>query len=382
MPLRAVCATAYILMNRKLRVAVLFGGKSAEHEISLVSARNIIAGLDPERYDVTPIGIDRNGRWLTAESAAQLLNQNGKLLALNEAAGRALSMQPGAERALVASDASDASVALPAVDVVFPALHGPYGEDGSMQGLLKLLNLPFVGPGVLGSAVGMDKDVMKRLLRDAGLPIGAFRVLQRRDAAGISFDALSAELGLPLYVKPANLGSSVGVSRVKTQNEFTRAIDEAFLYDNKLVLEKNIPGREIEVAVLGNESPLASIPGEIIPKDGFYSYESKYLDEKGAALEIPAKLDAATVARVQALAIQTYECLCLEGLSRVDLFLTASGELFVNEVNTIPGFTSISMYPKLWEASGLSYGKLLDRLIELAIERHARDQRLRTTVGD
>lgn len=369
-------------MNRKLRVAVLFGGKSAEHEISLVSARNIIAGLDPERYDVTPIGIDRNGRWLTAESAAQLLNQNGKLLALNEAAGRALSMQPGAERALVASDASDASVALPAVDVVFPALHGPYGEDGSMQGLLKLLNLPFVGPGVLGSAVGMDKDVMKRLLRDAGLPIGAFRVLQRRDAAGISFDALSAELGLPLYVKPANLGSSVGVSRVKTQNEFTRAIDEAFLYDNKLVLEKNIPGREIEVAVLGNESPLASIPGEIIPKDGFYSYESKYLDEKGAALEIPAKLDAATVARVQALAIQTYECLCLEGLSRVDLFLTASGELFVNEVNTIPGFTSISMYPKLWEASGLSYGKLLDRLIELAIERHARDQRLRTTVGD
>lgn len=367
-------------MNRKLRVAVLFGGKSAEHEISLVSARNIIAGLDPERYDITPIGIDRNGRWLTAESAAQLLNQNGKLLALNEAAGRPLAMQPGADRALLASDAQAA--ALPAVDVVFPALHGPYGEDGSMQGLLKLLDLPFVGPGVLGSAVGMDKDVMKRLLRDAGLPVGAFRVLQRREAASASFDALSAELGLPLYVKPANLGSSVGVSRVTTREEFARALQEAFLYDNKLILEKNIPGREIEVAVLGNETPQASIPGEIIPKDGFYSYESKYLDEKGAALEIPAKLDAATVARVQKLAVETYECLCLEGLSRVDLFLTAGGELFVNEVNTIPGFTSISMYPKLWEASGLPYAKLLDRLIELALERHARDRQLRTTVGD
>lgn len=365
-------------MNRKLRVAVLFGGKSAEHEISLVSARNIIAGLDPARYDITPIGIDRNGRWLTAGNAAQLLNQNGKLLALNEAAGRALTLQPGEDPALVAASAG---AALPAVDVVFPALHGPYGEDGSMQGLLKLLDLPFVGPGVLGSAVGMDKDVMKRLLRDAGLPIGAFRVLQRKDAGAASFDALTAELGLPLYVKPANLGSSVGVSRVTTRDEFTRAINEALLYDNKLVLEKNIPGREIEVAVLGNETPLASIPGEIIPKDGFYSYESKYLDEKGAVLEIPAKLDAATVARVQKLAIETYECLCLEGLSRVDLFLTAGGELFVNEVNTIPGFTSISMYPKLWEASGLPYGKLLDRLIELALERHARDRQLRTTVG-
>lgn len=402
------------MSQSRIKVGVLFGGRSAEHEISLVSARNVIAGLDPAKYEVVPIGIDRDGRWLTAGQASELLIDSPDpahaLPVLNAASGQELALSPGrSDTALrpaigksgaldspAGANSQDAARAL-AVDVIFPVLHGTYGEDGSVQGLLKLLGVPYVGPDPLGSTVGMDKDVMKRLLRDAGIPNARFRVYSRRtahqafgdssetsqkSAGGSSSETQSIvdELGLPLYVKPANMGSSVGISRVQRAEDLAAAVHEALKYDNKVLIEENIVGREIECAVLGNEEPEASVPGEIVPKDGFYSYEAKYLDEKGAALEIPAKLTPDEIQRVQALSIRTYETLCLEGMSRVDMFLLNSGEIYINEVNTIPGFTGISMYPKLWEESGRPLAQLLDRLIELALERHRRQSALQTSV--
>lgn len=396
------------MSSPKIKVGVLFGGRSAEHEISLVSARNVIAGLDPEKYEVVPIGIDRDGRWLTAREASRLLIDGStakSMPVLNAAAGVELELLPGHSTSALQS-AGDAATGRArsslSVDVIFPILHGTYGEDGSVQGLLKLLGIPYVGPDPLGSTVGMDKDVMKRLLRDAGIPNARFRAYLRPKAVtafALSPDdsgelqrpqanhpvpdearALVNELGLPLYVKPANMGSSVGISRVKQIEDLAAAVHEALLYDNKILIEENIVGREIECAVLGNESPEASIAGEIIPKDGFYSYEAKYLDEKGAALEIPAKISDAELKKVQEISIRTYQALCLEGMSRVDMFLRPSGEIYINEVNTIPGFTGISMYPKLWEHSGLPLPRLLDRLIELALERDRRQSKLRTSV--
>jgi D-alanine-D-alanine ligase len=264
--------------------------------------------------------------------------------------------------------------------VVFPVLHGPYGEDGSVQGLCRLANLPCVGAGILGSAVGMDKDVMKRLLRDAGIPIARF-VTVFRGRAEPAFAALSADLGTPLFVKPANLGSSVGISRVQTAAEYRLALDAAFEYDTKVVVEECIVGREIECAVLGNTEPQASVPGEIVTGGShtFYDYEAKYIDEKGAELRIPAPLDERVAERVRETAIRAFTVLCCEGMARVDMFLRDSGEVLVNEINTIPGFTKISMYPKLWEASGISYSQLVDRLIGLAIERHETERKLKTT---
>jgi len=252
------------------------------------------------------------------------------------------------------------------------------GEDGTVQGLLKLAEIPFVGAGVLGSAVGMDKDVMKRLLRDAGVPIGAFLVLRSHDALPC-FAAVCAALGAPFFVKPANMGSSVGVSKVQREVEFEPALREAFRYDTKVVLEEFIAGRELECAVLGNEAPLASVPGEIISTHEFYSYSAKYLDEHGAALEIPAKLSPRLVKVVQELAVKTFTTLCAEGLSRVDFFLKADESVIVNEINTMPGFTRVSMYPKLWEASGISYTKLISRLIELAIARFNKERGIATS---
>lgn len=398
---RKPITTVLNMSGSKIKVGVLFGGRSAEHEISLVSARNVIAGLDPAKYEVVPIGIDRDGRWLTAREASLLLTDSPdpaqSLPVLNVASGQALELLPGkSETAIQSTDGDLSNKNGPrtplAVDVIFPVLHGTYGEDGSVQGLLKLLGIPYVGPDPLGSTVGMDKDVMKRLLRDAGIPNARFRVYSGR-TAGAAFpksrsgeadhnesQAIVKELGLPLYVKPANMGSSVGITRVQQAQDLIAAVHEALKYDNKILIEENIVGREIECAVLGNETPLASIPGEIIPKDGFYSYEAKYLDEKGAALEIPAKLSADLVKRVQEISVRTYETLCLEGMSRVDMFVLDSGEIYINEVNTIPGFTGISMYPKLWEHSGLPLPELLDRLIELALERHRRAAALQTTV--
>jgi len=363
-------------MAKKIRVAVLFGGRSAEHEVSLQSARSIIEALDRDRYDVLPIGIDKDGRWFLNDASALVLNaDNPKLIALNKSNTTVTLVPYESKNKLITLNGQQGSEP---VDVVFPVLHGTYGEDGTIQGLLKLANLPYVGPSVLGSAVGMDKDVAKRLLRDAGIPISRFVAVNRGQRAALDFEALASELGLPMFVKPANLGSSVGVSKVRNRQEFEEAVDHAFEFDQKILIEENISGREIECAVLGNEEPISSIPGEIVPQHDFYSYEAKYIDEKGATLEIPAKLPPHVVARAQELAVKTFKTLCCEGMSRVDFFLRGEDELFVNEINTIPGFTKISMYPKLFEASGIPYRELVTRLIELAIARFERDNALKT----
>jgi D-alanine-D-alanine ligase len=265
----------------------------------------------------------------------------------------------------------------PALDVVFPILHGPFGEDGTVQGLLKLADIPFVGADVLGSAIGMDKDVMKRLLRDAGIKIGNFFTLKDHEQIP-AFASVEVVLGRPFFVKPSNMGSSVGISKVHEEGEYAAALKYAFQYDHKIIIEEYIRGREIECSVLGNEEPIASEAGEVIPSHEFYSYDAKYLDENGAALEIPARLGTQTKKRIKELAIKTFQVLCCEGLARVDFFLKDNDEVFVNEINTIPGFTKISMYPKLWEASGISYSDLITRLIELAVSRFERNRFLKT----
>jgi len=364
-------------MRRKLRVAILFGGKSAEHEISLISARNIVAAMDKEKYEIVAIGIDKQGRWLFDEGARLLRGRGATQVALPPNSHSA-AVLPGATATPMIRLAPRR--ALGAVDVVFPVLHGPFGEDGTVQGLLKLANVPFVGAGVLGSAVGMDKDVMKRLLREAKIPVAKFLVYERGARNGIDFAAVKRALGLPMFVKPANLGSSVGISKVHNRAEFRRALIEAFRYDSKILIEEAMRGREIECSVLGNENPIASMPGEIIASHEFYSYDAKYLDEKGAQFVIPAKLPKPVVTAIREMAIRTFKVLCCEGMARVDFFLRGKSEIIVNEINTIPGFTKISMYPKMWEASGISYSKLIDRLIGLALERFRREKNLRTSI--
>src|SRR3989344_3058232 len=317
----------------KLKIGVLFGGKSAEHEVSIISAKNIIKALDKEKYQIFPVKIDKNGKF----------NLN----------------------------------TLKKIDVIFPVLHGPFGEDGSMQGLLKILNLPFVGSSVLGSAVSMDKEIMKKLFKEAGIPIGKFIVLKYGEK--ITFEKVKKELGMPVFVKPVNMGSSVGISKVKNKKEYDTAIKEAFKFDLKVIIEENIAGREIECSILENNNPIASLQGEIIANQEFYSYDAKYISQESVA-EIPAKLPKATIKKIQELAVKTFKILNCEGMGRVDFFVKKNGEVIVSEINTIPGFTSISMYPKLWEASGLPIGKLLDKLIALAIERFKKESKLKTTV--
>jgi D-alanine-D-alanine ligase len=268
------------------------------------------------------------------------------------------------------------------VDVVFPIIHGPYGEDGSLQGLLKMANIPFVGASVLGSAIGMDKDVAKRLLRDAGIPIAEFLVIHRHLKSEFKFENICELVGMPFFVKPVNLGSSVGISKVSSKKSFEHAITEAFKYDNKIIVEEQILGRELECSVLGNENPIASLPGEVVTSTDheFYTYEAKYIDEHGAVLEIPANLSYSITNIVKEMSIKAFKILCCEGMARVDLFLKNDGNIIVNEINTIPGFTNISMYPKLWEVSGITSSELMDKLIELAIERHRRDSKLKNSL--
>jgi len=361
-------------MANKIRVGILFGGKSAEHEVSLRSAKNVAEAIPKDKYEVVLIGIDKSGRWLLNEGSNFLISQAGQPMPKLVEGGKEISLIPESAGLLQTVGQSGGGSQ---VDVVFPILHGPFGEDGTVQGLLKLAGIPFVGAGVLGSAVGMDKDVMKRLLRDDGIKIGKFLTFKSGDK--ISFAAVKKTLGLPLFIKPANMGSSVGVSKVRNQKEFNTAIAEAFLYDNKIIVEEFIEGREIECAVLGNDKPIASGVGEIITDDGFYSYEAKYIKSDGAILKIPADLPKSVVKKVQDIALKTFKALSCEGLGRVDMFLKKNGEVFVNEINTIPGFTSISMYPKLWEASGVSYPKLIDALIKLALERFAKESKLKTS---
>ena len=361
-------------MKKRLTVALLFGGKSAEHEISLISARNIVAAMDKNKYNIVAIGIDKQGCWHLDEGAKLLLGGERARVEFPDAKN-ATAIMPGKSATPVVRQRG--ALGLTGIDVVFPILHGPFGEDGTVQGLLKLANLPFVGAGVLGSAVGMDKDVMKRLLRDAGIAIGKFVAFERSDK--ISFAKVKRALGMPIFVKPANLGSSVGISKVTKPSQFSAAVREAFRYDNKIVIEEFIAGREIECSVLGNDHPIASLPGEIIVNHDFYSYDAKYLDAHGSRLEIPAKLPAKVIKQIRQTAIQVYKALCCEGMGRIDFFIQKNGRVLVNEINTIPGFTKISMYPKMWEATGISYTKLIDRLIGLALERFRREQRLKVS---
>ncbi len=362
-------------MSKKIRVGILFGGKSAEHEVSLQSAKNVVDAIDKDKYEVSLIGIDKTGRWLLPNKSQFLLNESDpKLIKLNKENEESVALIPqsGGELTNLTNDNVHTSI-----DVVFPILHGPFGEDGTIQGLLKLSGVPFVGAGVLGSAVGMDKDVMKRLLRDAGIPIGDFLVF--KDGENIDFDEIVNKLGLPFFVKPANLGSSVGVNKVKDKQTFDVAIAEAFEYDTKILIEEFIDGRELECAVLGNQEPQASGIGEVIPTQEFYSYSAKYIDQNGAVLEIPAKIPEEVSEKVRELAIKTFKVLSCEGLGRVDVFLKKDGTVLVNEINTIPGFTKISMYPQLWAVAGVSYPELITRLIELAIERFKREQKLKSS---
>ena len=376
----------------RLRVAVIYGGRSAEHEISLLSARFVVESLDRARFEPVLVGIDQLGRWRLQSEAALLsqprdpravaLDPAGALLRLEAHPRRDGASGPGAlsRGRLVFDDGSALEI-----DAIFPVLHGPYGEDGCVQGLFALADVPFVGAGVLGSAVGMDKDVMKRLLREAGLPIVPHRTLRAsawaRDREAVL--ASLAELGLPCFVKPANLGSSVVISRVREASGLAKALDEAFGFDEKVVVERGVSGvRELECAVLGGDPPRASIVGEIVVDhpDGFYSYAAKYVDEHGATTLVPARIEPEEELRVQELALACFEALECDGLARVDFFRAESGELYLNEINTLPGFTAISMYPKLWEASGLGGSALVDRLLDLAFERARRRARLRTAV--
>lgn len=361
-------------MTQKLRVLVLFGGRSAEHEISLLSARFVVEALDPERFEPLLVGIDKQGRW-QLESRESLLGGGKDARAVALSAGvPQVSLPPRPALAGVSELAVEARAAL-GVDVVFPVLHGPMGEDGTVQGLLELSGLPYVGAGVLGSAVGMDKDVMKRLLLQAGLPILPYVTLrqaryQRARAAAL---AEASRLVFPVFVKPANLGSSVGVSRVLSPEALGAAVDRAFEFDGKVVIEQGLDHpREIECAVLGGEEPIVSVPGEIVVDhpDGFYSYAAKYLDDGGATTRIPAELSGAEIAKAQELSLRTFEALECEGMARVDLFLSEQRALFVNEINTIPGFTQISMYPKLMQASGIEPRALVSRLIDDAVKRN------------
>ncbi len=363
-------------MNHKISLGLLFGGKSAEHEVSLLSTRNIFKALDQNKYDVLLIGIDPEGRWHIHKDIKSLLATSD--MSLSQGTEESIILAPGKGAAEIVSSSGKETIVL---DVVFPILHGPYGEDGSVQGFLKLANLPFVGSSILASAIGMDKDVTKRLLRDAGISVADFLVFDCSQLSNIKFENVSDKLGIPFFVKPANLGSSVGINKVSDIAQFRKAIEEAFEYDTKVLIEEFIEGREIECAVLGDYEPIASIPGEIIAQDEFYSYEAKYIDENGSILEIPAPIPPDTAEAIKQIAVRVFKTLNCHGMARVDFFLKETGELVVNEINTIPGFTDMSMYPKLWEASGIPFPSLIDKLVEMAIARHERESKLRYSVS-
>jgi D-alanine-D-alanine ligase len=390
------------VMAKKLRVGVLFGGRSGEHEVSLLSAASILKAIDRKKFDVVPIGITKEGRWLGAADAHGLLEGDQSVAGRNLRAGDP-EITPGAkllhegiptlmapEPAGAASSTSELkrriSDRASAIDVVFPVLHGTFGEDGTIQGLFELAGIAYVGSGVLGSSAGMDKDVMKRLFAQAGLPITKHVTVLRsqwEESPRKAIAQIEAALKYPLFVKPANLGSSVGISKVHDRKELGPALDEAAKYDRKLVVEQGVGGnksraRELEVAVLGNDDPKASVVGEIIPGKEFYDYEAKYLSE-GSVPVIPAKLSGAEAKKIREMAVSAFRACDLAGLARVDFLMEADGKrrIYINEVNTLPGFTQISMYPKLWEASGIKYSDLITRLIDLGLERQKEKERNR-----
>jgi D-alanine-D-alanine ligase len=361
--------------HKKIHIVLLFGGKSTEHEVSIKSARSVFKMVDKEKYKVTLIGIDKNGVWIPFD---ELQLFSSERIILSEQKQNITNTQ------IIPYDANGRFIIkngenIEMIDVVFPVLHGTFGEDGTIQGLLKLANVPFVGVDILGSAIGIDKEVTKRLLRDRGLPVAPFIVYKKHEIKDIIFDKIKHDLGLPFFVKPANLGSSIGITKVHSISEFKKAINFAFKYDNKILIEEYIKGREIECSILGNEKPTASVCGEIISGHEFYSYEAKYLDGNNVILSIPAKISKSLVKKIQLLAIETFKTLCCEGMARVDFFVTKDKKIYINEINTMPGFTSGSMYPKLWEASGISNKKLIDVLINLAIKRFKDKNKLLTS---
>ncbi len=366
-------------MLRKLRVAVLFGGQSGEHDVSLRSAKAVLRHIDRERFDVVPIGIARDGRWFVGGDPLRTLAATSRLPLEEEAGGEPTTAagEPG-----VPSECGPEVLWSGGIDVVFPVLHGPYGEDGTIQGLLELAGVPYVGCGVLASAVAMDKPTAKRLFASVGLDQARWLVFTatewQRDRDRL-IARVEAELGYPCFVKPANLGSSVGVSKVRNRHELVAAVELADRYDRRILVEEGIDARELEVSVLGNDEPIASIVGEIVPSREFYDYEAKYVDT-GSQLLIPAPISEAQAETVRRMALEAFRVIDGAGMARVDFFLERpTGRILINEVNTIPGFTAISMYPKLWEASGLCFRDLITRLIELALERHKEQQRRRLT---
>jgi D-alanine-D-alanine ligase len=359
---------------RKIRVGVVFGGRSGEHEVSLASARSVMDAIDKKKYEVVPIGITKDGLWIASGDPLKALeggdmSRSGPAALLGDPSHKGLMRLEEGEKAVEA-------VPMAELDVVFPVLHGPYGEDGTVQGLLELAGIPYVGAGVTGSAVGMDKAIFKDVMRAHGLPVCDYAVVKRKDWEAAPDDVLErieAELGYPVFTKPVNLGSSVGVCKCHDQAGLASGLAEAARYDRKLLIEVAVPeAREIEVSVLGNDEPISSLPGEVVPSREFYSYEAKYVDsgDQASGLIIPADMSAEMTERVRGMAVEAYKAIDCSGMARADFLLSGkTGELFVNELNTIPGFTSISMYPKLWEATGISYPELVDRLIELAMER-------------
>ncbi|HUB28510.1 MAG TPA: D-alanine--D-alanine ligase family protein [Terracidiphilus sp.] len=383
-------------MAKKLRVGILFGGRSGEHEVSLLSAASILKAIDRDRFDVVPIGITKEGRWLGAGDAKSLLDGDSSAVArrlragdpeatpgaklLHEGMPTLFAPEPQKKGAL----AAESSAVGQSLDVVFPVLHGTFGEDGTIQGLFELAGIAYVGSGVLGSSAGMDKDVMKRLFAEARLPIVKHVTLLRSEwerSPRKAIARIEKALVYPLFIKPANLGSSVGISKAHNRKELGPALDLAAKYDRKLIVEQGVGGkkkkaRELEVAVLGNDDPKASVVGEIIPGKEFYDYEAKYLSE-GSVPVIPAKLAPAESKKIRAMAVEAFRACDLAGLARVDFLMDPDGKrrIYLNEVNTLPGFTQISMYPKLWEATGIGYTELITRLIELALERHAEKSR-------
>jgi D-alanine-D-alanine ligase len=377
---------------KKLRVGIIYGGRSGEHEVSIASAAAVVQNLDKQRYEAIPIRIEKDGRWLIADrlpvssSAAEVIEQSRSAGHRLGRGGREahLVAHPGDEQIMTIERGTNPAITGLALDVVFPVLHGPYGEDGTVQGLLELANIPYVGAGVLPSAVGMDKAVAKLVFAARGLPqadyVVALRSEWKAEPSKIT-SLVSTRLGYPVFVKPANLGSSVGISKVKREEELAAAIDLAAEFDRKIVIEAAVPNaREIEIAVLGNDHPEVSVPGEVIPSREFYDYEAKYLDDQSRTI-IPAELPAAVTARVKDLAIEVFRAVDCAGMARVDFLMDGNtSALYVNEINTIPGFTTISMYSKMWAASGVPYPELLNRLVALARERHTEKQQIRTSL--
>jgi D-alanine-D-alanine ligase len=360
--------------KKRLRVGVLFGGRSGEHEVSLASAASVIRGLDPDKYEAVPIGITKDGHWLVGEGAIKMLPE------ILKGGRRVMLTADPTEAALVPLDRGAGAQRF---DVIFPVMHGTFGEDGTIQGLLELADIPFVGAGVLGSAIGMDKDVAKRLCQEAGIPVVPWITVHRwrweKEPAAVQAD-IEAKFPYPVFVKPATLGSSVGMTKAHSSEELGPALDFACEYGMKILVEKAVSAREIEVSVLGNNDPKASVPGEIVPHREFYDYAAKYLED-GTQLLIPAELKPAQINKIKALAVSAFRALELSGMARVDFFLEKKGgRIFLNEVNTIPGFTSISMYPKLWEASGIAFRELIDKLIELALEIHREKARTKYAI--